>query len=105
MNEKHWGQQGLLAVMLLALICSGPNSAVGSHARRGSRYVCPFSPLAVPLQGEVWVEGRTTMKQNPWFEQVADRGHAAGPDIKRAEAVRSEAATSSGRERDAKDSV
>ncbi len=45
------------------------------------------------------------MKQNPWFEQVADRGHAAGPDIQRAEAVRSEAATSSGRERDAKDSV
>ena len=44
------------------------------------------------------------MKQNPWFEQVADRGHAAGPDIQRAEAVRSEAATSSGRERDAKES-
>ena len=38
MNEKHWGQQGLLAVMLLALICSGPNSAVGSETAKSALF-------------------------------------------------------------------
>ncbi|MFY9742604.1 MAG: hypothetical protein WBQ72_04450 [Terriglobales bacterium] len=58
MNEKHWGQQGLLAVMLLALICSGPNSAVGSETAKSRS----STPAISTAQGSLGIPGVTVTK-------------------------------------------
>jgi len=58
MNEKHWGQQVLRGVMLLALTFNGPNSAVGSETSK-SRLPTPAISTA---QGSLAIPGVTVTK-------------------------------------------